>query len=159
VRAERGAWAVAVLLVAVGVARDGTQPPSTSETAFQPLAPLTATPVVSVGTMLEARTEVIGSDPFRIDRRPSSVPFAPGALVSETFEPSRAPTLDLVLAGILGGPPWQAVLRGVPGRDGSVVVREGETLEDLSITRVDRDSVVVQGADTSWVLTVSRQWR
>jgi hypothetical protein len=63
-----------------------------------------------------------------------------------------------VLRGIIGGPPWSAILEGIPGREGSVVLRRGDTIAALRVRAVRRDTVVVEGADTTWRLTVKRTW-
>ena len=75
------------------------------------------------------------------------------AVPSPTIRPPRRP---LVLRGLLGGPPWNAVLEGLPGHEGAVVMRLGETLAGLRVRAVLRDTVFVQGTDTSWKLTVRR---
>jgi hypothetical protein len=109
---------------------------------------------------LTVRAErVITSNPFRVDRRPSQVPFQPqlqgGAMIPPLIRPPR-PTL--VLSGIMGGPPWHAVLEGLPGQQGSTVVTAGQTVGAFTIRRVSRDSAVVQGMDTTWRLGVRRSW-
>jgi len=47
----------------------------------------------------------------------------------------------------------------VPGRQGGTLVKSGDRLGDLRIRSVTRDQVVVQGADTTWRLTVRRPWQ
>jgi hypothetical protein len=99
----------------------------------------------------------IDADPFRASRRPSSVAFAAqgdGAPVAP-----RAPRPPLAMAGSVGGPPWSAILDGVPGHDGSLIVTAGDTVAGLRIKSVRRDSVVVQGADTTWRLGVRKSWQ
>lgn len=106
-----------------------------------------------------ARSAVVSSDPFRITRRPPAVAFRPGAMESEMeVEAPRLPYPTLALAGILGGPPWQAVVRGFPGRSGNIVVKEGESVDEVLFKKVTKDSVVVESADTSWVLTMRLPW-
>ena len=105
-----------------------------------------------------ASSGVTDSDPFRLDRRPATVPF--GATVQagliEPPPPPAPPRPSLRLVGTAGGPPWQGVLEGVPGREGSVVVRPGDVLGELRVRSVRRDSAVVQGMDTVWHLVVRR---
>jgi hypothetical protein len=67
-----------------------------------------------------------------------------------------APKPRLVLRGVLGGPPWEAVLEGIPGREGSVVVRTGEVIGGLTIRAIRNNAVFVQGMDTTWTLTMGR---
>ena len=97
-------------------------------------------------------------NPFRLDRRPATMPF--GAQLEGTPPPPPPPPRPpIVLVGILGGPPWQAVLQGVPGHTGNVVARAGEVFGDFHVRTVRRDTVIVQGADTTWRLTIRRAWQ
>lgn len=100
---------------------------------------------------------LVARDPFRLERRPSAVPYSP-ALESAPPPPPRPPHPALVIAGIVGGPPWEALLDGVPGRQGTVLVRRGDTLGGLRVRSVTKDTVRITGMDTTWVLTVRRAW-
>jgi hypothetical protein len=119
---------------------------------------------VSEDSLAAAADLVAERDPFRLAHRPASVDFradvTPGQPVY--VMPPAAPRPPLVLKGIVGGPPWQAYLDGVPGRDGGVLVARGDTLSTpagpLRIRAIGRDTVVVQAADTTWRLTVKRTW-
>jgi hypothetical protein len=66
--------------------------------------------------------------------------------------PQRPP---LAVSGIVG-PPWVALLDGVPGRDAPVLVRAGDRVGELRVTQVRRDGVVVVGMDTTWWLSLKR---
>jgi hypothetical protein len=63
----------------------------------------------------------------------------------------------LAIGGIVG-PPWEALLEGVPGEERGVVVRTGSTLGELKVRSVSRDLVVIQGQDTTWRLSVKKAW-
>lgn len=108
-------------------------------------------------------TYIAAHDPFRADHHPSTVAFRPELASDGTSSPPppppKPPKPRLALGGIVGGPPWSAILDSVPGRDGSVLVRKGDTLSGLRIRSVGRDTVIVQGADTVWKLTVRRPWQ
>lgn len=106
-----------------------------------------------------AAERVFERDPFRLSRRPSATPYRPDQDGVPPPLASRPPRPQLAVSGFVGGPPWRAMLEGVPGRDGSVLVQTGDTVAQLRITRVRRDTVVVQGLDTTWTLTLRRQWR
>ena len=54
----------------------------------------------------------------------------------------------------MGGPPWQAVIDGIPGLPAGTVVRSGNVFDKLTIRSVTRDSVFVQTPDTAWFLTL-----
>ncbi len=47
---------------------------------------------------------------------------------------------QLALVGIVGGPPWTAILGGVAGR-GTVVVHEGDALVQYRVHRIDEGKV------------------
>jgi hypothetical protein len=126
----------------------------------------------SVGTALEARSPkaespkalaaaaelLVARDPFRLERRPAAVAYDP-AKENAPPPPPRPPRPTLVVTGIIGGPPWEALLEGIPGREGSVLVRRGDTLAGLRVRAVGRDSVRIVGMDTAWMLTVRRAWQ
>lgn len=107
--------------------------------------------------LLAAGEGLVTRDPFRLDRRPSPVPYSP-AFESAPPPPPRPPRPSLGVAGIVGGPLWEALLDGVPGRQGTVLVRRGDTLGGLHIRSVTRDSVRITGMDTTWVLSLRRAW-
>jgi hypothetical protein len=95
---------------------------------------------------------VIDRDPFRIARAPASLPYAQG---SSEAPPTPAVRPNFVLRGIIG-PPWMAILDGIPGAPSGSVVQSGATFERIVIKRITRDSVVIQGADTTWRLAIFR---
>lgn len=96
--------------------------------------------------------------PFRVDRRPPKARYgivlAPPAPITP---PAPKPTL--LLTGILWSRDPSAVLEGVPGSDGSVVVRKGQVIGRLEVIGIDSMRVVVRGLDTVWTLTVRNPWR
>jgi hypothetical protein len=96
---------------------------------------------------------IAANDPFRLSNAPSTVAYdpandgIPGAIVAQ--QPVR-PTF--ALKAIVGGPPWQAIIDGIPGQPSGTVVAGGMAFGKLTIRSVARDSVVIQGSDTTWVL-------
>jgi hypothetical protein len=102
---------------------------------------------------------LVKHDPFRLDRHPSTTPFrAELAVITPPAAPVKPPHPALLLAGVVGGPPWEALLDGVPGHDASTLVKKGDVLGDLKIRSIERDTVVVQGADTIWRLVMKHPW-
>lgn len=99
--------------------------------------------------------EVVARDPFRLARAPASLPFAGRHAVASAS--SRPPKPNLTLTGLLG-PPWRAVIEGIPGREGGALVSAGDTIAGLLIRSIRADTVIVRGADTTWRLTVRREW-
>ena len=104
-----------------------------------------------------AAASLVASDPFRGPRHPSPVGYRPD-LEGAPPPPPRPPRPALAVSGIIGGPPWSAVLEGVPGREGGAVVKGGDTLGGLRVRAVRRDTVVITGMDTTWRLIVRRAW-
>jgi hypothetical protein len=95
---------------------------------------------------------LVHGDPFRLSRQPSEIPYSAEALAAPAAAPKFAPAL--VLRGIVGGPPWQAVIDGIPDLPAGTVVTSGSTFGQLTIRLVTRDSVFVQTPDTAWYLTL-----
>ncbi len=105
------------------------------------------------GSTAAVASRIADANPFRLDRRPSALPFGSSAEVAGAI-PSlerRPPSVSGVL-----GPPWRAVLEGVPNREGGVLVARGDTLAGWRIRSVTADTIVIQGRDTTWVLPVRR---
>src|SRR5947207_14149803 len=96
-------------------------------------------------------------DLFRPERRPSSVAYAPARLVVAEAPPAPKPALALV--GMVGGAGGSAVIEGLPGVDGWRVVYPGDVVAGLRIRSISRDSVVIVGMDTVWVLRIREPWK
>lgn len=126
-------------------------------------APLGIVPVAA-GTRVRAMAEsdavtdamdaVLDANPFRFSR---STPAIVSAVVGPQSVAASGPRTPPVVKAILGGPPWQAVLSGVPGQPGEVVVLSGMRLGGILITSIMRDTVVVQVSDTTFRLTMKRE--
>ena len=93
-------------------------------------------------------------DPFRLSKAPSMVRYAAvvDAQTQPLPSPSREPLPVLTLRAVAGGPPWQALIEGLPGQPRAVIVRSGNTFEQVTIRAIARDSVVVHSADSTWSL-------
>lgn len=107
-------------------------------------------------TLDRAATRTAEHDPFRLERRPASVAFSTTPIGPAVPQAPAAPTIHIALQGTIGGPPWQAILSGVPGHDGTTIVRSGDTLGGIAIRRVSRDSVIVRVKDSTWAVTLAR---
>jgi hypothetical protein len=111
-------------------------------------------------SLTRASSIIASADLFRLERKPSTVAYRPELEgVAPPSPPPKPPHPQLSVAGIVGGPPWEALLDGVPGREGSVLVRKGDVLGDLKIRAVRKDTVIVQGADTTWKLALKHTWQ
>ena len=154
---ELALWAVAAVLSGIGVLgwRRASGAPVTAATRGAVVAPAVPEPFGAAADRAAAAT--VAADPFRATRRPSGVAFLAQGEAAPTAP--RPPRPQLAMTGSIGGPPWSSILEGVPGREGSVIVSAGDTLGGLRIRSVRRDSVVVQGADTTWRLGVRKPWQ
>lgn len=102
-----------------------------------------------------AADSATANDLFRLERKPARVAFgAPPIPPQPTLPPP--PRIRPTLGGIVGGPPWKAVLANIPGREGGVIVATGDTVAGLTVRAVRRDEVIVKGVDTTWTLTTRR---
>ncbi|HYW12941.1 MAG TPA: hypothetical protein VE871_13365, partial [Longimicrobium sp.] len=113
--------------------------------------------------LVAAGRTVAGGNPFRLDRAPAPLGFArpgEGMMPPEPmpYVPPPPPRPQLAVTGIVG-PPWQALLEGVPGREGAVVIKRGDVLGDLRVREVTRTTVTVSAPDTTWRLTVRKGWQ
>jgi len=105
----------------------------------------------------ESLAPIVSRDPFRVTRRPAAVAYDPLRLPEQLAPPPPKPVLTVV--GLMGGAEPAAVMEGLPGVDGSRVVRVGDVVGGLRITRIGSDQVVIVGMDTTWVLKVREPWR
>jgi hypothetical protein len=164
--AIRSWWLTAALWTTAGVGavaavrgwREATSPQGVRLTPQRPSASVPR--LSSPDTLRMAASMIVERDPFRVDRRPSTVAFRTdleGA--APPPPPPKPPRPALSLAGIIGGPPWEALLVGIPGKDGSFLVRQGDVIDGFRIRSVGHDSVVVQASDTTWRLAVKSPWQ
>jgi hypothetical protein len=115
-------------------------------------------PSVDDDSLSEAAANAAANDPFRLVNRPSTVRYDAklegGMGVPAPFvAPVRPP---LVLKAVIGGPPWQAIVDGMPGQQPGTIVRTGNTFDKLTVRSVGKDTVVIQAPDTTWKLTLTR---
>lgn len=153
-RIERGLTLSAILFIAlacVGWLTSASARAANPRTAIDRVSDLGVPPAESINAAARAAAE---TDPFRLDRRPSSVPYRPD--LEGVAPPPKPPKPALALEGLVGN---AALLDGVPGRSTTAIVHAGDTLGGLRIRRVGRDTVVVSGADTTWRLTLRHVWQ
>jgi hypothetical protein len=101
--------------------------------------------------------QAIARNPFRVDRRPARVAYDP--VRAATPPAPQPPKPVLVLAGIVWGADPTALIEGLPGIEGSRVVRVGEVVGAFTVRAIERDRVTVTGMDTTWTLQVKEPWR
>jgi hypothetical protein len=107
--------------------------------------------------LAEAIAAIVSQDPFRIGRLPAITAYDPVRLAQPVAPPPPRPTLALV--GVVHGPDPSAVVEGLPGVEGSRVVRVGDVVGGLRVKRIGNDRVVMVGIDTTWVLEVREPWK
>ena len=111
--------------------------------------------------LYSAADAIVSNDAFRLANEPAAVRYDPSDETRAGHAANAPPPVPLrptmTLKAIVGGPPWQAVVDGIPGRPPGTIVRAGNAFDRLVARRVTRDSVVIQGPDTTWVLTFQRR--
>jgi hypothetical protein len=95
--------------------------------------------------------------PFRLWHHGPSVRFGAGQTPAVAASPP-VPRPHPVLTGVLWGSTSAALLEGIPGHEGAVVMSKGDTAGGLRLTRLKHDRVTLTGMDTSWTLTVRQPW-
>lgn len=171
--AEVGLWVAtaSVLLLAL----QGTRWAPSAEPAggrVRALPPLAA--ARDPQRLARERDRVVARDPFRLKRHASPLAFtiaAPEQPMGAPMPGMRPAKPALVLRGLIGGPPWEAIVDGVPGRGRAIVVKAGDVLgsptvpgqlpqagattrNTLHVRYVSATGVVITGMDTTWRLSV-----
>jgi hypothetical protein len=158
---ERALWLAALLALVAGTVevrrRSARLSSSASPTLLPAIAVAPARP--STDSLESAVAEIADRNLFRperarAERNERAQPTMPLAMPQP---PSAKPRL--VLRGVLGGPPWDAIIEGIPGREGSVVVRAGQSFGGITVRTVHRDTAFAHGFDTTWTLTLARTWQ
>ena len=157
-RMELALWIGAVAMLATAGVRTWHAWGGGSETAVAGL-PLAERGAVRTAAGDLNDGQIAANDPFRAARHASPIAYRPELEgIAPPPPPPKPPHPVLILVGVLGGPPWDALLDGIPGKDGSTMVHAGETIGGLRVRSITRDSVIVQGADTTWRLALKRSW-
>lgn len=93
----------------------------------------------------------VQEDPFRVTRRPA---LSMGSLpVADSVARASSPTLTL--SGVIWGPRPVAIIQGWPGIEGARVVREGDVLSAIRVSRIDSVAVTLIGQGRSWRVMLS----
>ncbi|HVS59775.1 MAG TPA: hypothetical protein VHE82_03665 [Gemmatimonadaceae bacterium] len=102
----------------------------------------------------EAADSVVATDLFRLDRHPSRLGLGSPAIALPPV--GIATPFRLELSGVSGGPPWRAIVSGIPGHDGGVVVKAGDTLGGIRVRTIRRDTMIVQMKDSTMTFILKR---
>ncbi len=127
-------------------------PPAARDSASGVQAPETAVRIVP-----ESVATIVSRDPFRVERRPVLPAYDPLRLAEQLAPPPPRPVL--ILAGVIDGAEPSAVIEGLPGVEGSRVMRVGDVVSGLQIKQIRSGRVVIAGMDTTWVLEVREPWK
>jgi len=155
---ERMLWLGVAIAATVAVLEARASTRSHAAAAFQPWGSAPALQRVDEGDLEKGAEFSIDNDPFRLARQPATVRYSSAPAAPLPPVAAAAPRPTLILRGIVGGPPWSAILEGVPGREGTTMLRPGDSAGVLVVRSVGRDTVIIKGADTTWRLTVKRTW-
>src|SRR5689334_9900 len=131
---ERALLGTAVLLMASAAARWHRAELLDAASAPASVAARAAVRILTDSALAEAEDLAVTNDPFRLSNTPpdvrydlasEGVPGAPRPYVPPPVRPTFA------LKAIVGGPPWSAVVDGIPGQPAGTVVRQGAQFEKL----------------------------
>jgi hypothetical protein len=158
--AERALFGATLLLLVLGALawHRALRPVRVARPAWGSVPALAVLPDTDSVTTLVTR--IADADLFRLARHPSAIAYRPGVDPNAPAPPPppAPPKPPLAVAGIVGGPPWAALLDGVPGHDGSVLVHPGDTLAQLTVRAVRPGQVVITGIDTTWRRALKSTW-
>jgi hypothetical protein len=158
---ERTLWIAALLALFAGVVQAHRRSVQLLSGATPTVLPIIAVapPRPSPDSLESAAAEIADRNLFRperarVEHRDQPQPTMPMAMLQPPTPKPR-----LVLRGVLGGPPWDAIIEGIPGREGSVVLSAGQSLGGITVRAVRRDTAYARGFDTTWALPLVRTWQ
>ena len=155
---ERFAWAMSAVAMLVGIRTwfEPSRPHAAPAPPIWPVPPPART--IDADSLAVLAEHITSADPFRLDRKPAAVAYgAPDTTAVHAAGPAAPPRPPLVLVGIVG-PPWHALVDGIPGHDGSTVIRAGQNVAGLRAGAITATTATITGMDTTWRLTVKRTW-
>ncbi len=116
------------------------------------------TPEPSRAVVMAERTpvEVARSRPFRRSPFRTGDATAGGAtaLSDAVQAPPAVPLAPITVQAIVGGPPWGALLLGLPGTAGPRVVRPGDRFDPVQVMEIQAERVTLASTDSSWSIAL-----
>lgn len=91
-------------------------------------------------------------DPFRAELTADPPEIEMAQASEPPIEANPAPSI----VGVIGGPPWSALLRSIVS-PAAVVIQQGDTVDGLHVLLVSIDSVVVDDGARLWTLRVQEE--
>lgn len=147
-RIDRVLWAATVLLLAAAAWTLRARSARMAPVGGAPAHPALWLERPNGDSLMLAASAITDGNLFRTNRGtsdPSSAPVPPAGAVM--------PKPQLVLRGLVGGPPWEVLVEGLPGREGTTVLRMGQEVSGVTATSVRRGRAILRGYDTVWALT------
>lgn len=112
-----------------------------------------STSLFSPASLDTAAKSLVDNDPFDQSRLPTT---AHTVVVSQAAPNAARVRPVLTLRGIVGGPPWRAIVDGLPGALPATVVQVGDTVGGLVVRAIGTGLVTIVSKDTAWKLTLAR---
>ena len=105
-------------------------------------------------------------NPFRLERVPTDHAFGRPPPIGqqpdlyEYIAPTFVlPSPTLMLSAVVGGPPWRAVVEGIPGREPGALLSVGDEVGGIRLDWISGDSVQLTTSDSTIVISLKRPWR
>jgi len=161
--------AAATVIAALAAFRSAPGDPPVARAEVPRAAPPPANPARERGRLRLDAALLRDRDPFRLERAPTAqrfgappridIPPQPMAMPQPPPPPAPPPPPPLSLSGIVGGPPWQAVIEHVPGAAHGVLVAAGEEEGGVRVLWIRGDSVGVVHDGKMQVLTLKQPFQ
>jgi hypothetical protein len=91
---------------------------------------------------------LVARDPFRVSRRPASAVFG-----EQRVElPAEAPGMSPTVSGIIWSSPPAAIVSGIPVPGESRVMRVGDVVSGIRLTRIRPSEIILNSAGDTWRL-------
>jgi hypothetical protein len=147
-------------LAGIGALAAAIGAPLTSPSSVDPVR-LGPSPSVSVRPFPadSLAAVIVARDLFRFGRRPPALRYDPLRELQAPPVAAAPPKPVLILVGIVAGSEPSAVIEGFPGVEGPRVVRVGDAVSGVRVTRIAKHDVWIVGMDTTWVLRVREPWK
>ena len=157
-RHELFLWIAAVAFAGIAVVRvRSAGVPFSPETARSLRLPELTKPIPG-DSLAALGDEVSENDVFRLARRPTRVAFDSRPAAQPSVPLPVMPNMPikpvLQLKAIIGGPPWQGVVDGIPGQPPGTLIRIGDKFDRFTVKSIGRDTIVMQSPDSTYRLVL-----
>lgn len=94
----------------------------------------------------------VAANPFRSTRDAAPLPF--GSVAPVVLDAPPAP-VQITVTGV-AGPPWAAIVQGLPSRPQGMVLRPGQRVAGIEVVHISQAGVRLRSADSVWTVGVRR---